>query len=302
MEQHSNKKIFITGITGFTGKYLEEYYSKHGFNVCGTTFTEPSSSNHYKCDILEEEELLKILNKVKPDYVIHLAAISFVAAKDQKNIYNVNIFGTLSLLTALLKLDYIPIKILIASSAAVYGNIEGELGEDLCPQPVNHYGNSKLVMENMVKGYFDRLNIIIVRPFNYTGTGQENHFLIPKIVSHFKENKKEIELGNIDVFREFNDVNYIVRCYTELLFSKFKSEIFNVCSGNAININKILTSMNKLANYVIKVNVNPKFVRKNEITTLKGNPQKLFRCIGDFSSEFSIEGTLQDMYSNTSNL
>src|SRR5690606_8223406 len=183
MEEHSSKKIFITGITGFTGKHLEEYYSKQGFTVYGTTFSEPTLPNHFSCDILDERLLFEILAIIKPDYVIHLAAISFVAVKDQKNIYNVNIFGTLNLLNALVKLDYGPNKVLIASSAAVYGNIEGELREDLCPQPVNHYGNSKLVMENMVKEYYDRLNIIIVRPFNYTGTGQENHFLIPKIVS-----------------------------------------------------------------------------------------------------------------------
>ena len=189
-----------------------------------------------------------------------------------------------------------PSKVLIASSAAVYGNIEGELDEEMCPQPVNHYGNSKLVMENMAKGYYDRLNIIIVRPFNYTGTGQENHFLIPKIVAHYKENKKEIELGNIDVYREFNNVQYVVRCYTKLLFSEYKSDIFNVCSGNAININYILNVMNQLADYAIKVNVNPKFVRKNEIDILKGNPQKLFAHIGNFTEEYTLQSTLANMY------
>ena len=296
MEVHSRQIIFITGITGFTGKHLEEHYSTRGFDVYGTTFTEPTSSNHYKCDILDEEELFKILTNVKPDYIIHLAAISFVAAKDQKNIYNVNIFGTLNLLNGLVGLNYMPSKVLIASSAAVYGNIEGELDEEMCPQPVNHYGNSKLVMENMAKGYYDRLNIIIVRPFNYTGTGQENHFLIPKIVAHYKENKKEIELGNIDVYREFNNVQYVVRCYTKLLFSEYKSDIFNVCSGNAININYILNVMNQLADYAIKVNVNPKFVRKNEIDILKGNPQKLFAHIGNFTEEYTLQSTLANMY------
>ena len=298
MEAHSSKKIFITGITGFTGKHLEEHYTKCGFSVYGTTFTEPSSSFHFKCDILEEEELFKILNNVKPDYIIHLAAISFVAAKDQKNIYNVNIFGTLNLLNGLVRLNYMPSKVLIASSAAVYGNIEGELDEELCPQPVNHYGNSKLVMENMAKGYYDRLNIIIVRPFNYTGTGQESHFLIPKIVSHYKESKEEISLGNIDVYREFNNIQYVVRCYTKLLFSEYKSEIFNVCSGNAINIDKILGIMNQLANYSIKVNINPDFIRKNEIKVLKGNPQKLFKHIGDFSNVFTLENTLEQMFND----
>ena len=298
MEERSKGNIFITGITGFTGKHLEEYFDSQGFAVYGTTFSESSSLKHYCCDILDEERLFSIINDIKPDYVIHLAAISFVAATDQKQIYNINIFGTLNLLSAIDRSNYKPKKILIASSAAVYGNIEGELGEELCPQPVNHYGNSKLAMENMVKQYFGRLDIIIARPFNYTGTGQESHFLIPKIVSHYKENKKEIELGNIDVYREFNDVQYVVKCYTMLLFSKIKSEIINVCSGNAININLILNFMNQLADYTIKVKVNPKFVRKNEIEILKGNPKKLFGHIGDFSKEFTLQRTLTNMYNN----
>lgn len=296
MEEHSKEKIFITGITGFTGKYLEEFFLRKGFLVYGTTYSESNSKNHITCNILDQELLLKIISDLKPGYVIHLAAISFVAAKNQKVIYDVNIFGTLNLLNAIEASEYKPKKILVASSAAVYGNIEGELDEQMCPKPVNHYGNSKLVMENMIKSYFDRLNIIIVRPFNYTGLGQESHFLIPKIISHYKEQKAEIALGNIGVYREFNNVNFVVKSYSKLLFSEFKSETFNVCSGKAININQIIDYMNQLANYKIKVNINPDFVRKNEITVLKGNPKKLFGHIGDYSQNFNIENTLQEMY------
>jgi nucleoside-diphosphate-sugar epimerase len=296
MEALSKEKIFITGITGFTGKYLEAFFSKKGFSVYGTTFSESNSKNHFTCNILDQELLSKIISDLKPAYVVHLAAISFVAAKNQKDIYDVNIFGTLNLLNAIEASKYKPKNILIASSAAVYGNIEGALDEQMCPKPVNHYGNSKLVMENMVKSYFDRLNIIIVRPFNYTGLGQESHFLIPKIISHFKEHKTEIELGNIDVYREFNNVHFVVQCYAKLLFSELNSEIFNVCSGNAVNIDQIISLMNQSANYTIKVNINPDFVRKNEIQVLKGNPKKLFEHLGDLSQEFTIENTLLQMY------
>jgi len=298
MEALSKEKVFITGITGFTGKHLEEFFLKKGFSVYGTTFSNSSLKNHLTCDILDQELLSKIINDLKPEYIIHLAAISFVAAKNQKAIYDVNIFGTLNLLNAIEASKYEPKKVLIASSAAVYGNIEGALDEQMCPKPVNHYGNSKLVMENMVKSYFDRLNIIIARPFNYTGLGQESHFLIPKIISHFKEHKSEIALGNIDVYREFNNVHFVVQCYSKLLFSKFNSEVFNVCSGNAVNINQIIGLMNQMANYTIKVNINPEFVRKNEIEVLKGNPKKLFDHIEDLSKEFTIEKTLLQMFEN----
>lgn len=296
MEAPFKEKVFITGINGFTGKHLEKYLLVKGFQVYGSTLDETNVSNHFKCDILNQNALFDVLNKVKPNYVIHLAAVSFVASKNQENIYTVNVFGTINLLNAIEKLDYSLSKILIASSATVYGNVEGELNETMCPKPVNHYGNSKLVMENMIKSHFDTLNIIISRPFNYTGVGQEPHFLVPKIVSHYKLGKEKIELGNIDVLREFNDVSFVVKTYTELILSNMSSETVNVCSGNAISINTILSAMSNIAGYTIKVETNPKFVRPNEIKILKGCTKKMTNIVGDFTDNFNIEQTLKKMY------
>lgn len=296
MEARSKPTIFITGIEGFTGRYLENHFLKQSFLVYGTSLNESERDNHYACDILNEDAIFDVLNELKPDYIIHLAAISFVAEKNEKRIYEVNVFGTINLLRAIERLSYSPQKILIASSASVYGNIEGALDESMCPKPVNHYGNSKLVMENMIQQYYDKLNIIIVRPFNYTGVGQQDHFLIPKIVSHYKQHKDKIELGNIDIYREFNSIYFVIKCYTALLFSEIKSEVFNVCTGKEINIKTILNSMNIIADYSIRVEINSNFVRKNEIKMLKGSPKKLFQNIGDFTDEFKLEDTLREMF------
>lgn len=296
MEELSKEKVFITGIEGFTGKHLESYLKSLGYDVYGSVLSGPKKEKHFSCDILNINSLFEVLNNIKPDYIIHLAAISFVASKNQQQIYNVNIFGTLNLLDAVQKLQYKPKKILLASSAAVYGNIEGELNEDMCPQPVNHYGNSKLVMENMAKTYFEKQDIIIMRPFNYTGIGQESNFLVPKIVSHFKENKQIIELGNIDVYREFNNVDFVVNCYTKLMQSNSKSEIVNVCSGHAINIKKIISLMEEIAGYNIQVMINPEFVRKNEIKILKGSNKKLNSIINNSNNSLKFEETLKKMY------
>lgn len=300
MELHSNKKVFITGITGFTGVYLEKYLTDIGFDVYGTTFDTPKSKKHFKVNILSEISLNDVLSEIQPNFVIHLAAISFVESTNKKQIYDVNVFGTINLLDALKKLNEKPFKVIVVSSATVYGNIEGVLNESLCPQPVNHYGNSKLAMENMTKAYYKSLDIIVVRPFNYTGVGQENHFLIPKIVSYFKNNEGEIPLGNIDVFREFNDVNYTVRCYSELLTSKAKSVTINICSGNAINIKLIIEEMQKIAGYKIKVVINPKFVRQNEINVLKGDANRLIELVGDFREEYTLSNTLRKMFNRNS--
>ena len=176
MEVPSKERVFITGIKGFSGVHLEKELIKQGFTVFGSTFSEPAKKNHFHCNILNKNELRLILDQVKPDYVIHLAAISFVASVNIPIMYETNILGTLNVLDVLIELKINTKKIILASSAAVYGNIGNELSEEMPPKPINHYGNSKLAMENMVSNYFDKLNIIITRPFNYTGEGQENHF------------------------------------------------------------------------------------------------------------------------------
>ena len=122
----------------------------------------------------------------------------------------------------------------------------------------------------MAKLWFAKLPIIITRPFNYTGIGQAGNFLIPKIVNHFRENKKQIELGNINVSRDFSDVRDIAKSYVDLLESDVCSEVFNLCSGNVHSLSSIITKMEKIAGYSIDVQVNPDFVRENEIKILGG--------------------------------
>ncbi|MGY3795222.1 NAD-dependent epimerase/dehydratase family protein [Aquimarina sp. 433] len=297
MEGLSNNRILITGITGFTGKHLEEFYKKNGYDVYGTTFSKSNDSNHFFCDITKKEEINAIITDVRPDYIIHTAAISFVAGENQNEMYKVNVFGTLNLLESVLEAKIFPKKIIIASSAAVYGSIAPILSEDLCPKPVNHYGNSKLAMENMVQNYFHSLNIIITRPFNYTGVGQAENFLIPKIIRHFKNKAKIIELGNINVYREFNDVNYLIKCYHQLLLSKESSIIINVCSSKTYTIQEIINCLEEITNHKIEVKINEKYIRKNEIESLRGSTKMLNDFIvNNTSSDYSLKETLKKMY------
>lgn len=282
------KKVLITGINSFTGKYLEKYLNKNGFEVVGTT------SN--ACDITKIDDIIRVLDNSKPNFIIHLAAVSFVGHKDNEDFYKVNTIGTINLLDAVLKLDLNIKKILLSSSATVYGNQTLEiLDESLCPSPTNHYGASKYAMECLARNYFDKLPIIITRPFNYTGIGQANHFLIPKIVEHFKDKRSEIELGNLDVKREFNDIGFVCEAYMKLLKSEVRSEIVNISSENPISLLNVIEIMNKLSGYEIKVKVNPNFVRKDEIKNLCGSSNKLFNLIGKIKRK-EIKNILEDIY------
>ena len=294
-DSHSNK-VLITGINGFTGIHLEKYLIGQGFDVYGTVIDKPKQKNHIQCDITKKAQVDNVISSVMPDYVIHIAAISFVGESNASLIYDVNIIGTENILQALLDNGLKPKKVILASSATVYGNQGKEvLDESMCPQPVNHYGCSKLSMEHMASNYFDTFDIIITRPFNYTGVGQESHFLIPKIVDHFKEEKKEIELGNIHVAREFNDINYVIDVYYKLLLSDVRSTIVNLSSNNPIKLLDVIEIMQKIAGYEIDVKVNPAFVRPNEIRSLAGSTEKLEKYI-TLKKDFTFEETLKSMY------
>lgn len=293
---YRSKRLLITGIAGFTGQHLSQYLSADGYEIFGTTIEASSNTNHFQCDLRDREAIVSVVEKVRPTHIIHLAAISFVGESDASLIYDVNVIGTCNLLHALSQLTEVPQKVILASSATVYGNQGCEvLDESMCPRAVNHYGCSKLAMEQMASTYMSQLPIIITRPFNYTGPGQEAHFLIPKIVTHFKERKTCIELGNLHVEREFNDIRDVCEIYARLLISESRSETVNLCTGRGISLLNIIERMNEIAGYEIEVAVNPDFVRPNEIKRLVGSSAKLISITAEIELT-PIHSTLMAMY------
>ena len=183
----------------------------------------------------------------------------------------------------------------MASSANIYGNpTEPVLTEESELRPENHYAASKLAMEKLVGPWFDRFPILICRPFNYTGIGQRCSFLIPKLVAHFRDHKRVIELGNLDIARDFSDVRDIATCYLKLYESERHSEIVNLCSGTATSLAEVISMLNGLAGYDIETRVNPKFVRKHEITMLRGCNKKLREFVG-FAPQIPLQQTLKEM-------
>jgi nucleoside-diphosphate-sugar epimerase len=286
------KKVLITGIDGFTGVYLEDLLNKAGYDVYGLVYPKSVRKKHLACNITVLQEVVTVFKSVKPDYVIHLAGISFVPHSNVKQMYDINFFGSLNILDALLETGVTPDKIVLASSANVYGNpVVKVIDETICPVPVSHYANSKLAMEFMARNYFDRLNILITRPFNYTGAGQGVQFLIPKIVAHFKDGKKEIELGNLDVVRDFSDVRVVAEAYQKLLECRATSEIVNICSGKGVSLLEIIDTMNSMAGYEIRTVKNPLFVRINEVKSLIGSAKKIISLTGE-QRTYAIEDTL----------
>jgi GDP-6-deoxy-D-talose 4-dehydrogenase len=274
-------RALITGIEGFTGHYLAQTLREAGYEVFGTCHgAAPAGPHVHPCDLRDAAQVARVVESVRPEVVVHLAAISFVAHGDVEDIYLANVVGARHLLDALARQGGMH-KVVLASSANIYGNSDAKvLDEAVLPAPANDYAVSKLAMEYMARLWTDRLPITMVRPFNYTGVGQSERFLLPKIVSHFRRREAVIELGNLDVVRDFSDVRMVVECYRRLLAPDAPTGTFNVCSGVGHSLQEVLALAHQLTGHDIEVRVNPAFVRANEVHTLIGSRARLDAAIG----------------------
>jgi nucleoside-diphosphate-sugar epimerase len=284
-------RVLVTGVDGFTGLYLAPLLAAQGHEVHGLVQHLPAAGAAspkgvhalHASDLLDADGLQRVCAAVRPDRVAHLAGIALVSHRDVGLIYRVNLIGTRMLLEALSATDAPPAAILLASSANIYGNsTAGVLDETTVPAPANDYGVSKLAMEYMASTWQARLPITVVRPFNYTGIGQSEDFLLPKIVSHFRRKAPVLELGNLHVERDFSDVRDVAAVYQRLLESPAVGQVFNVCSGVGHALQDVLEMAADISGHRPDIRVNPAFVRANEVVKLVGSRQRLDTAIGHF--------------------
>ena len=278
--------ILITGPKGFTGAYLTKCLSDLGFTIMAL-----------KSDLTDYISLYREIALIKPKIIFHLGAVSNTALKDYKKYYEINLIGTRNLLESLRgnsKLKHI----FIISSASIYGNdYKLPIKEHFAPNPVNDYAISKLASELVAKLFMEELPITILRPFNYTGIGQDKNFIIPKIIHHFKQRLPIIELGNINVKREFNDVRNVVNLYSKLIMQAPTKNIFNICTGQSFSIKEIINKCEVITGHKIQVILNNKLVRANDCNNLVGNGDHLKEFVNPQPS-FNIDDTLNWMLSH----
>ncbi|MDB5748643.1 MAG: GDP-mannose 4,6 dehydratase [Massilia sp.] len=293
------RRALVTGLRGFTGQYVARELAAAGYQVFGTVMPrEPGEpgTGVLAVDLCDRPAVAAMVEQVQPDVVVHLAGIAFVGHSDVEQIYRVNVVGTRNLLEALAGARHKASSILLASSANIYGNARvAAIDESVVPAPANDYAVSKLAMEYMARLWMDRLPIIIARPFNYTGRGQHENFLLPKIMSHFRRRERRIELGNLAIARDFSDVRTVARSYRRLLAEAPAGETFNVCSGRSHSLAAVIDMASEIAGYRIEVEVNPAFVRASDVLTLTGSNARLAGVIGPIESP-PLYDTLRWMY------
>lgn len=292
-------KVLVTGRYGFTGRYAACALEKAGWQVWGGCAHPNKEMSAYDrvADLTNPISVNDMINDIRPDAVLHLAGTAFVRHDSVDDFYQVNLLGTRNLLEALAKGGYGKRGVVLASSAYVYGNtLTSPILESMPAAPTNDYAVSKLAMEYAAKLFDKHFPITVTRPFNYTGVGQNNKFLVPKIVSHFRKRLPKIELGNLDIARDFSDVRDVAAVYAALLERRIGGGIINICSGRAIALKDIINICRTITGHPIEVTVNPAFVRADDIKTLYGDPARVAEILGG-AELHRFEETLEWMLS-----
>ena len=189
-------------------------------------------------------------------------------------------WARLSLLDALERAAPQLSKVVLASTSQVYGNSNDDPMTERTPTaPVSHYACSKLSMELMARTRFDRLPIVITRPFNYIGRGQAHQFLLPKLMDHFRRRAPIVQLGNMDVERDFLDVRSVADVYVRLLESP--------CARRAQHsVRRRAQSAQHHRGFDLHyrashpTEVNSTLVRNNEVARLVGSSERLQQAVG----------------------
>ncbi|MBC2651527.1 GDP-mannose 4,6-dehydratase [Novosphingobium flavum] len=283
----TERRILLTGAEGFTGRYLAQSLAERGWQAHG--FVRPGTDlarvgGDMACvpvDLRDSAATAEAVASIRPDAVIHLAGISSPVHGSVEEIYATNLIGTRHLLAALAELGSAP-RTILASSANVYdAGLSGLIAEDAPVAPVNDYGVSKLAMESLRGVFAARLPIVVTRPFNYTGVGQSTRFVIPKIIAALRAGADSVELGNIDVYRDWSDVRFVSDCYARLVDCPAAvGGTFNICSGVAVSLREVIAQACAAAGRTMEIRFNPQFARANEIPRLWGDHGRLAGVIG----------------------
>lgn len=309
------KKVLITGITGFAGSYLaEQLLLGKKYDISGTYLFEESLGNVksvkdklnlIKADLSEEKSVFKIIKDVSPDIIFHLAALTSPADSFKNPIatLNNNISLQVNLLEAVRKLDLLDTKILITSSADIYGIVKKEdlpIDEQTQLMPANPYSVSKIAQDFLGLSYFlsYKLKIIRVRPFNHIGPRQSPNFVVAsfaKQIAEIEKGKREpiLHVGNIETRRDFTNVKDMVRAYILAIEKGKDGEVYNIGSGVSYKISDILNKLISMSSSKIEIEKDEALFRPGDTPDLVCDARKFIELTG-WKPQISIDTTLKN--------
>lgn len=301
--------IFITGATGFVGRHLRNMLDPFGHRIWGSAYPEvpqgSSTEGIFHLDIRSEREVFDHVERIKPDWIFHLAAVSNVrhSWRRRAETLTTNLVGTLNLLEGVRQ--YSPrARVVFVSSSDIYG-MESLSGNPLTESDqivsMNPYAYTKWSGEILCDFYtrIENLDVVIARPFPHTGPGQSADFVCSDWAFQIARiekglNEPEILVGNISVERDFTDVRDVVQAYVKLAEKGKPGEAYNICTGRSFSLERILGWLLSFTQEKISVRVDPQKLRKVDIPRLVGDNSRIRKEV-DWEPKIPIERTLEEL-------
>ncbi len=308
------KRVLITGISGFVGSHLAEFFLERGLDVYGTIRWRSKLDNikHIQdkvrlieTDIKDAHSMQKTIDEVEPDYVFHLAAQSFVPTswKAPSETVSANILGTVNLFEAIRNSNSDP-RIQVAGSSEEYGMVfpdEIPIKETNPLRPMSPYAVSKVATDLFGYQYHQSygLKIVRTRAFNHTGPRRGEPFVtsnFAKQVAEIEKGLKEpvIHVGNLNAQRDFTDVRDIVNAYWLSVHKCKFGEVYNICSGVAREIQSVFDILQGMVDVQIEVKQDPDRMRPSDVEILKCDCSK-FRERTGWVPEIAFKDTMKDL-------
>jgi GDP-4-dehydro-6-deoxy-D-mannose reductase len=299
--------VLITGATGFVGTHLRALLPRERpeWRISGTTLHNPSSdAGLVECDLQDAAAIAALVERTKPDAVIHLAGQSNVPISfaDPEGTLTNNIIGTLHLLDACRA--HVPAtRILIVSSNEVYGPVpeaEQPIREDRPLRPGNPYAVSKAAQEMLALQYAQSygLDVVVARPFNHIGPGQIDRFVVSafarQVVEVERGSREMVSVGNLDIARDFTDVRDVCRAYIALVERGARGGIYNIGQGTSISIRALLELLCRLAHVEVRVVPDPARMRPSDAPVMRADTSRLHGATG-WRPEISLETSLHEI-------
>ncbi|MBI2431167.1 MAG: GDP-mannose 4,6-dehydratase [Candidatus Levybacteria bacterium] len=309
------KKVLITGISGFAGSHLAEaLIAKNQYDVSGTYLSASSLVNLAtvkkklrlsQIDLIKKEDIASFVKEVKPDLVFHLAAFPAVGESfghPEETIMN-NIVAQLNLLEALRKFEFFECRVLVVSSADVYGEVAKKdlpIDEETRFSPVSAYAVSKITQDFLGLQYFLSygMKVIRVRPFNHIGPRQSPGFVVADFAQKIAKIEKGlsepfITVGNLDSRRDFTDVRDIVHGYVLLLEQGKIGDVYNIGSGKSYKISEILDMLLSFSKEKITVKKDQSLIRPQDLLERVCDNSRFVELTG-WKAEIPLKQTLKD--------
>lgn len=300
-------RVLIFGAGGFVGSYLCKEFLNNGYKVSGTDKGEgsalPSEVDFYRTDLIQANEVEKLIGQIQPDIIVNLAAISSVGASWNmpQTTMAINVIGALNIMEAARKSEKKP-RILFVGSSEEYVISENPLDENTQLNANNPYGISKVTQEQFAKLYREQygLKIYCVRPFNHTGIGQRDSFVLPSFCKQVAEIDKsgkdgKIQVGNLKAKRDFSHVKDVVRAYRMIVESDNCNQIYNVGSGNAYSLEDMLTYIIGLSNQHIEIEVDQNRIRPTDQPVICCDRSLIGKELG-WEPQYNVYDALKEMY------